>query len=93
MCVYVPLVLIIEYTYNYKYTAGNGTSGHDAGIGEWTLPPCTTTAKITTRLQNKYHPDSSENQAIWKSDNQGFKEATFTQTCRMGGDTEAQRGT
>ena len=53
MCVYVPLVLIIEYTYNYKYTAGNGTSGHDAGIGEWTLPPCTTTAKFTTKPQNK----------------------------------------
>ena len=33
--------------------------------------------KIATRLQNKYHPESLENQAVWKSKNQEFKEATF----------------
>ena len=26
-------------------------------------------------LQNKYHPDSSENRAVYKSNNPGFKEA------------------
>ena len=51
--------------------------------------------KITTRLQNKYHPEPSENQTVWKSDNQGFK-ATFIQTRRRGEDAETdgrvQRG-
>ena len=30
----------------------------------------------------------SENQTIWKSNHQGFKEATFIQTGRRGGDSE-----
>ena len=47
--------------------------------------------KITTKLQNNYHPESSENQAVWKSDNQGIKEVTFIQTCRRGGDMETSR--
>ena len=37
------------------------TSGQDGGVGKHGLPPYTTTTKITTRLQNKYHPESSEN--------------------------------
>ena len=45
-------------------------SNQDRGIGKQSSPPCTTTAKITSRLQNKYHPESSENQAVWKSDRQ-----------------------
>ena len=48
-------------------------------------PPHTTTAKITTRPQSKYHPQLSENRAMWKSDNQRSKEATFIQ---MGGGME-----
>ena len=44
--------------------------------------------KNTATLQNKYHPESSENQAVWKSDNQGFKAATFIQTDRKGRDAE-----
>ena len=52
--------------------------------------------KNYTRLQNKYHPESSENQAVWKSDNQGFEVATIIQMDRRGGDIEkggeVQRG-
>ena len=46
------------------------------------MPPCTITAKSTTRLQNKYHPEWSVNQAVWKSDNQGLEEAAFIQIGR-----------
>ena len=53
------------------------TSSQDEGIGKHNLPPCTTTAKITTRWQNIYHPDSSENQVVGKSENKEFKKATF----------------
>ena len=66
-------------------------SGQDGGVGKHTLPPRMTMAKITTRLQNKYHPELSENWAVRKSNNQGFKEATFIQMGRMGRDV--QRGT
>ena len=48
-------------------------------------------AKITTRLQNKYHGDLSENQAVWQSDNQVLKEATFIQMDRSGGNSETCR--
>ena len=44
-----------------------GTSGQDEGMGKHGLFPHTTTAKITTRLQNNYHSEPSEYQAIWKS--------------------------
>ena len=30
-------------------------AGQDGDVGKHTLPPHTTTEKITTRLQNKYH--------------------------------------
>ena len=53
------------------------TSGQDGGIGKRGSPPHTTTAKITTKLQNNYHPELSENRAIWKSDNQGITQVTF----------------
>ena len=49
----------------------------DGGIGRHTLPPCATTQRITTISPKKQQPELSENQAVWKSDNQGFKEATF----------------
>ena len=55
------------------------------------MPPHTTTAKITTKLQNNYHPESSENPVVWKSDNQGIKEAIFAQKDRRGGDAETHR--
>ena len=64
------------------------TSGQDGGIGKHGLTPCITTAKIATTLQNKYHPESSENLAVWKSDNQGIKEVTLIQTGRRGGNAE-----
>ena len=34
---------------------------NDGGIGKHRLPPRITTAKITTKLQNYSHPESSEN--------------------------------
>ena len=52
------------------------------------MPPRTTTASIITRLQNRYHPEWSENLSVWQSDNQGFKEATFIKMDRRGGDME-----
>ena len=63
--------------------------------GKYGLPTCTTTEKITTRLQNKYHSESSEKQTVWKSDKQGIKEVTFIQMGMRHGDIatcgEAQR--
>ena len=67
----------------------------DESIGKHGLPPHTTKAKITTELQNNYHPKSWENQAAWKSNNQGIKEITPIQTSKgvetqrhkMGGST------
>ena len=67
------------------------TSGQDGHIGKHTLPPHTATAKIATKLQNKYHPEFSENQSVWKSDNQGFKEATFIQMAKRRGDADMSR--
>ena len=61
-----------------------GASAQNGDRGKKASPPHTTTAKITVRLQNKYHSASSGNQAVWKSDNQGFKEATFIQMGRRG---------
>ena len=54
-------------------------------------PPHTTTAKITTKLQNNYHPESSESRIVWQSDNQGIKEIAFTQMGRRGGDAQTPR--
>ena len=61
------------------------------GIGRQGSPPHTTTAKITTKLQNNYHPGSSENGAVWKSD-QGI-EVTFIQMGKGVGDVERCRET
>ena len=57
-----------------------------AGQGE-TLPS-SCYEKIAPRLQNKHHPEPSENQGVWKSDNQGFKETTLIQMGRIGRDME-----
>ena len=39
----------------------NQTSSQDGCVGKYALPSCTTVAKNTTGLQNKYHPELSEN--------------------------------
>ena len=69
-----------------------GTSSQDGGIGKHGSPSCTTTAKITTKLQNNYHPESSENRAVWEPDNQGINEVTLFQIGRRGGDVETGNG-
>ena len=56
------------------------TSSQDAGIGKHSFPPWITTAKITIRLQNNYHPELSENWAVRKSNKQGIKQVTVIQT-------------
>ena len=38
------------------------------------------------QLKKKTKTEVTENRTVWKSDNQGDKEETFTQTCRRGGD-------
>ena len=40
----------------------NYLSSQDGGVGKHGSPSHTTTAKITTKLQNNYHPESSEKQ-------------------------------
>ena len=52
--------------------------------------PHTIIEKITSRLHSKQHSEPSENRAVWKSNNQGFKEATFIQKSRRGRDMERQ---
>ena len=59
------------------YSQNTGTFGQDGGISKHGLSPHTTTTKITTKLQNNSHPESSENRPVWKSDKQGIKEVTF----------------
>ena len=48
------------------------------------MPP-PTNKRTATNLKTK-QPELPENQTVWKSDNQGVKEETFTQTGRKGGD-------
>ena len=67
------------------------TSCQDGGVGKQVLPLLTTTAKITTTLQNQFHQDLLENRAVWKFNNEGFKEVTFIHMGRRGSDVEAQR--
>ena len=38
------------------------------------------------QFKNKKQTELTENQTVWKSDNQGDKEETFIQTSRRGGD-------
>ena len=82
-----------EYTERWGIKKWIKDSGQDGGIGKHSLPSHTTTTKITTKLQNNYNPESSENWAVWKSDNQGIKEITFIQQGRRGGDTRRHTGT
>ena len=43
------------------------------------------------QFKNKKQPELTENQTVWKSDNQGVKEDTFIQTSRRGGDRQPGR--
>ena len=38
------------------------------------------------QFKNRKQPELTENQTVWKSNNQGVKEETFIQTGRRGGD-------
>ena len=40
------------------------------------------------QFKNNKQPELTENQTVWKSDNQGDKEETFIQTSRRGGDRQ-----
>ena len=60
------------------------------GIGRYALLPCTTKRK-TTKIKKKKKTELTENQTVWKSDNQGDKEETFIQTGRRGGDWQLSR--
>ena len=51
-------------TSSYVENLKNETSGQDGGIGKHGFPPCITTAKITTKVQNNCHSEPSENQAV-----------------------------
>ena len=64
----------------FKYKIPKQTSGQGGGIGKHTSPLHTTIAKNIATVQNKYHPELSENQAVWTSNNQGSKEITFIQS-------------
>ena len=83
-----------KFTFYEEY---RGTSGQDGGIGRHTVPP-DTTKRRTTNLKTKNNQNCSENRTVWKSDNQGDKEETFTQTGRrdrdgqLGGEDTGQGG-
>ena len=68
-----------------------GTSGPAGGIGKHVSPPHATTERIITRPQNNTQ-NCQEIELYGKSNNEGFKEATFIQVGRRGGDAEAGRG-
>ena len=42
--------------------------------------------KDNNKFKNKNQPELPGNRTVWKSDNQGIKEETFTQTSRRGRD-------
>ena len=70
----------------------NSAQGENGGVGKHASPLCTTIAKNIAILQKKYYTELSENQAVWKSKNQGFKEAVFIQTSRRGSETQRGHG-
>ena len=61
------------------------TFGQDGGVGRHTVSSHNQN-KDNNKFKNKKQPELTENQTIWKSDNQGVKEETFIQTSRRGGD-------
>ena len=68
-----------------------GTSSKDGGVVRHASPPHATIERITTRSQ-KQHPELSENRALWKSNIQGFKEASFIQTGGRWSHRDGRRG-
>ena len=44
--------------------------------------------KDNNKFKNKKQPELPENQTVWKSNNQGVKEETFTQTGKGGWDRQ-----
>ena len=50
------------------------------------MPLHTTKRRTTTNLKTKTQQELTENQTVWKSNNQGIKEETFIQTGRRGRD-------
>ena len=69
--IYMKLIKVVTPPPRQQW-ADEETSGQDGGAGKHASPPRTTVAKITTKLQIKHHAGSSENRAVWKSDNQGL---------------------
>ena len=47
--------------------------------------------KDNNNLKTKKQPQLTENQTVWKSDNQGVKEETFIQAGRRGGERQPVR--
>ena len=62
------------------------TSSQDGGTGRYTAS--SHNQKDNNKFKNKKQPELTENQTVWKSNNQGVKEETFIQTGRMGGDRQ-----
>ena len=60
----------------------------DGSVGRQASPSHATTERITTRPQSKKHTELSENQTVWKSNQQEFEEAAFIQRGRRDGDVE-----
>ena len=77
----------IPEEHKYKNPQQNVSELEDGSVGTHGSLPCTIIAKIITKLQNNYHPKSSENRAAWKPGNQGIK-VTFI---RQLGGAEARK--
>ena len=90
---YMPLcsILFFLFCFWWKKINPSWTPGHDGGVGKHSSSPCATIERITTRPQNKEYPELSDNQAVWKSNKEGFKEATFMQMGRRGRGAEMGR--
>ena len=67
-----------------------GASDQDGGVGRHTVAPHTM-KEGQQQFKNKKQPELTENQTVWKSNNQGDKEETFTQTGRRGRDGQPGR--
>ena len=67
------------------------SSSQDGGIDRHTSLHCTTVRKNTTNLKIKTPKTARKSlrktpRTVWKSDNQGFKDAVLIQTGRRGGE-------
>ena len=82
----VPIVQQANILGKHYDQKAKQTSGQDGSIGKHNSPPHTTTAKITTRLQNKYC------QKIELYGSPTTKELKKTHSSRWAGGVETQRG-